>query len=193
MAFFFCDHNYPESLNPVNVLAALAVQLATQADEAFNVLDSYYEDLHPRNGIQKPLQTKRIIEVVQTMITHYERVYIAVDGLDECGASVAELLQSLKQLARGSHVNMALFSRDEADIREELSDYPCIEIAAHTEDLELYVLAQMENRKRLGRLAVRNPEFHEHIRHTLIEGANGMSVMRNPQFTAAQNSLTVTH
>lgn len=174
MAFFFCDYNYPESLNPVSILAALAVQLATQADEAFEVLDSYYEELHPQNGIEKPPETKRVIEVVQKMMNHYDRVYVAVDGLDECGSNVAELMQSLKQLARGSHVNMALFSRDEADIREELSDKPCIEIAAHTEDIELYVLAQMETRKRLGSLAVRNPELHEHIRHTLIDGANGM-------------------
>lgn len=174
MAFFFCDHNSPDSLNPVNVLAALAIQLAMQADEAFEVLDSYHEELHPHNGIQKPPEAKRMIQVVQKMINHYDRVYVAIDGLDECGSSVAELLQSLKQLARDSHVNMALFSRDEAEIREELSDNAYIEIAAHTEDLELYVLAQMETRKRLGRLAIRNPELHEHIRRTLVEGANGM-------------------
>lgn len=174
MAFFFCDYKYPESQKPVNILAALAVQLAKQADVAFETLESYHEELHPRNGIAKPPETKRMIEVVQSMINHYDRVYLAVDGLDECGQNVSEAIQTLKQLTQGSHVNMALFSRKEHDITEELSDSPHIEIAAHTEDLELYVLAQMESRRSLKNLAVKSPELHDHIRRTLIGGANGM-------------------
>lgn len=174
MAFFFCDYKYPESQNPVNLLSALAVQLATQADAAFEVLEAYHEELHPHNRVNKPPETKRMIEVVQAIINHYDRVYLAVDGLDECGSNVVEVIQSLKQLTQGSQVNMALFSRIEHDIIEELSESHRIEIAAHTEDLELYVLAQMESRKSLRNLAVKSPELHEHIRRTLIRGANGM-------------------
>lgn len=171
MAFFFCDYKYSEAQKPVNILAGLAVQLAKQADAAFEVLESYHQELHPHNRIAKPPELKRMIEVVQTMINHYDRVYIAVDGVDECGPYVAEVIQSLKQLTQGSQVNMALFSRPEPAIIKELSDSPRIEIAARTEDLELYVLAQMESRKRLGNLA---PELHEHIRRTLIGDAHGM-------------------
>lgn len=115
-----------------------------------------------------------MIEVVQKMTNHYDRAYLAIDGLDECGPNATEVIQSLKQLTQGIQVNMALFSRNEPDIAEELSDSHHIEIAAHTEDLELYVLAEMESRKRLGNLAVKNPDLHEHIRRTLIGGANGM-------------------
>lgn len=174
MAFFFCDYKYPESQKPVNILAALAVQLAKQADVAFKELESYHEELHPHNRIAKPPETKRLIEVVQSLISHYDRVYLAIDGLDECGPNAAEVIQSLMQLTQGSQVNMALFSRKEHDIIQELSDSPHIEIAAHTEDLELYVLAQMESRRSLKNLAVKSPELHEHISRTLIGGANGM-------------------
>lgn len=177
VAFFSCDYKNTESLNSVNILASLAVQLAKQADAAFEVLESYHEELHPLNGIARPPETKRMIETVQQIIGHYDRVYLAVDGLDECGSNVVEILQSLKQLTQASQVNMALFSRDEPDIAEELSDCPEIEIAAHTEDLELYVLAQMVARKTLGSLAVKNPDLHEHIHRTLVRGANGMSVL----------------
>lgn len=174
MAFFFCDHKYTDSQIPVNILASLAVQLAKQSDAAFSVLESYHEELHPVDRIAKPPETKRIVEVVQSIMKEYDRIYLAVDGIDECGSNVVEVLQSLKQLELGNQVNVALFSRDEPDIMEVLSDGPRIEIAAHTEDLELYVLAQMESRKRLGSLALRNPTLHEHICRTLIEGANGM-------------------
>lgn len=174
MAFFFCDHKSTESQKPVNILASLAVQLAKQADAAFALLESYYETLHPQNRIARPPEIEDIIQVVSEMINEYDCVYLAIDGIDECGSNMVNALQSLKQLEGDSQVNMALFSRNEPDIMEELSDSPRIEIAAHTEDLELYVLAQMESRKRLGSLAIRNPDLHEHIRHTLIEGANGM-------------------
>lgn len=174
MAFFFCDYKSTESQKPVNILAALAVQIAKQADAAFELLESYHEKLHPHNRIVRPPETKDMIKVVQRMIDEYERVYLVIDGIDECGSNVVEVLQSLKQLAESSQVNMALFSRKEPDIIEELSDSLRVEIAANTEDLELYVLSQMESRKKLGSLALKNPELHEHIRRTLIEGANGM-------------------
>lgn len=177
MAFFSCDYKNPESLDAVHILASLAVQLAKQADAAFEVLESYHGDLHPHNGIERPPETKRMIEIVQQIIGYYDRVYLAVDGLDECGSNVVEILQTLKQLTQGNQVNMALFSRDEPDIAEELSDCPEIEIAAHTEDLELYVLAQMVARKTLGSLAMKNPDLHDHIHRTLVQGANGMSVL----------------
>lgn len=178
MAFFFCDYKSTQSQESVNVLGALAVQLAKQADAAFELLESYYEELHPQNGIAKAPEIKGIIEVTQAMINEYDNVYLAIDGLDECGPKAVEVIRALNELAKGDQVTMALFSRNEPDIADELSDSLRIEIAAHTEDLELYVIAQMENRKRLKSLAVKNSELHEHILRTLIEGANGMLVWR---------------
>lgn len=125
----------------------------------------------------RPPETKDLIRVVQAMTEKYDRVYLAIDGLDECGSNVVEALQALKKVAKCRQVSAAFFSRNEPDIMEELGHTQRIEIAAHTEDLELYVLAQMEARKKLGNLAVRSPELHEHIRRTLVGGANGMSVV----------------
>ncbi|KAG8156758.1 hypothetical protein KVR01_013363 [Diaporthe batatas] len=174
VAFFFCDYKSAESQEPINVLGALAVQIAKQADAAFELLEAYYEELHPQNGMAKPPERKGMIKVIQAMINQYDSAYVAVDGLDECGSKAVEVIHALKELANGDQVTMALFSRYEPDIADELSDSLRIEIAAHTEDLELYVLAQMETRKRLASLAVRNAELHKHILRTLIQGANGM-------------------
>ena len=61
------------------------------------------------------------------------------------------------------------------DIREVLADdFSRIEIAAQTEDLELYVGAEMSQRKGLKELQVRNPQLDRDIRSTLINGAQGM-------------------
>lgn len=152
------------------------MQLAQQSDEAFELLESYYEALHPQNGLAKQPQTNGMVEVAQAMIKEYDGVYLVIDGLDECGPEAVEVIRALNQLAEGDQVTMALFSRNEPDIADELSESLHIEIAAHTEDIELYVLAQMDVRKRLGGLALKNAALHEYILRTLIQGANGMSV-----------------
>lgn len=176
VAFFFCNYNSTQSQEPVNVLGALAVQLAKQANAAFDVLESYYEQLHPENGIGRPPDTDGMIDVARVMIEEYDKVYLVIDGLDECGSRAVEVIQSLQQVqaAGDNQVAMALFSRNEPDIMDELADSTRIEIAAQTEDLELYVLSEMETRKNFRSLAVKNPELHKHILKTLIEGANGM-------------------
>lgn len=188
MAFFFCDYKSTQTHEPVNVLGAVAVQLAKQGDAAFELLESYYEELHPQNGIPRPPNTKGLVDVTRAMINEYDSVYLAIDGLDECGSKAVEVIQPLNELAKGDQVTMALFSRNESDIADELSDSLHVEIAAHTEDLELYVLAEMESRKRLSGLAVKNAELHEHIVRTLIQGANGMSVRNHaPEFKRSTN------
>jgi hypothetical protein len=52
-----------------------------------------------------------------------------------------------------------------------------MEIAAHTEDLELYVVAELESRQRKHgreRLRIRNPALKEDLKTILIERADGM-------------------
>lgn len=171
-----------ESQKPANILAALAVQLAKQGDAAFDLLESYYEELHPHNRMVRPPETTDMIKIVRSMVNEYDLVYLAIDGLEECGSNTIEVLRSIKQIVEYSPVNVALFSRNEPDIMEELADSQRVEVSAHTEDLELYVLAQMESRKKLGNLAVKNPELHDYIRRALIEGANGMSVVSHKRF-----------
>lgn len=176
VAFFFCDYKNEKSQETINMLSVLAAQLAQQSDEAFEALEAYYSTLHPEKSLHKEPSVGDLMEVVQQMAGIYGKVFIVIDGLDECGANVRPVLRSLKKLVQTSpSVSMALFSRDEPEVREELADgFEHVEIAAHTEDLELYVRAEMASRSQLGTLAVTNPTLDEEIRQALINGAKGM-------------------
>ncbi|RDW58346.1 hypothetical protein BP5796_12276 [Coleophoma crateriformis] len=175
IGYFFCDYKVPESQKTVNVLSALAVQLAKQATSAFKLLEAYYERLNPEHGLARNPEADELVKLVEKILSLYVHVYLVIDGLDECGEHVVEVVQSLKSLTTQPQTSIALFSRKEDDIRDELAaEYEPIEIAAHTEDLELYVLAEMEKRKSLKNLGLKHPDFHKHIRQTLVEGANGM-------------------
>ena len=178
VAFFFCDYKSERSQEVSNILSVLAAQLAQQSDEAFEVLEAYYTDLHPEKQLHKGPGVKGLLGVIQQMAKVYDKIFLVIDGLDECRTKVGDVLHSLKFIVQGSPtVSMALFSRDEAEIREELEEeFEHIEIAAHTEDLDLYVRAEMAKRSQLSKLAVKNPTLDLEIRESLIRGADGMYV-----------------
>ena len=92
----------------------------------------------------------------------------------------ADVVQSLASLATnsGSNIRALFLSRDEYDIREMLQqEFGHVKIAAHREDLELYVAAEIESRQRkVGReqLRIRSSGLKDHIIKSLVEGADGM-------------------
>lgn len=101
---------------------------------------------------------------------------IVVDGLDECGKDtsiVVELLSSLSK-SETSNVQTLFFSRDEIEIRETLTDYTPISIAADKGDLQLYVAAELAIRTERRKIHIKNPSIREHIMDRLVNGANGM-------------------
>ena len=176
VAYFFCDYKKQETQRAETIFGSLATQIALQNSTAMACLEEYYEKIHPQNELERPVKLDELVSVVQQMATNFEKAYIIVDALDECGREAADIANVLKWFAEGAHpVHLALFSREEEDIREVLADdFSRIEIAAQTEDLELYVGAEMSQRKGLKELQVRNPQLDRDIRSTLINGAQGM-------------------
>ena len=65
-------------------------------------------------------------------------------------------------------------SRNKVNIRGHMGGYRNIEIAAHTEDVALYVMAQIEERIRAKRLWLHDPRLKEEIIQALTKGAAGM-------------------
>ncbi len=114
------------------------------------------------------------------MASNFEDVSIIVDGLDECGTNTSEVVTLLVRLSfdQSSNTRSFFLSRDESEIRGPFSEeYNHLEIAARSEDLRLYVLAEIEARKyKFGRekLRIKSAELREHITKVLIEGAAGM-------------------
>ncbi|KAF6839174.1 ankyrin repeat protein [Colletotrichum plurivorum] len=176
VAFFYCDYKSNETKAFTNVLGALAVQLAEQSDAAFDLLEAYYDALIAGNGLKGAPDTKGLQKLISKITVLYDKVYIIIDGLDECDNNVAEVAAGLTELIESCPpVSMAIFSRNEQEIREELEeDFAHVEIVAHTDDLEIYVRAEMSKRKQLKKLAYRNPELSEEIKEKLVCSAQGM-------------------
>jgi hypothetical protein len=56
VCYAFCDYKNPNSCLPQNVIAALVVQLGLQGEDAFDYLETYYDELH--SDIKLPGQPK---------------------------------------------------------------------------------------------------------------------------------------
>ncbi|KAI1413171.1 ankyrin [Hypoxylon sp. FL1857] len=175
-AFFFCDYKDEDTHSPVNILSALAYQIAIQKEEAFLILEQCFGDLHPRHSLPRDPTVDGLERVIGQMIKLFDQVFIIVDGIDECGKHVVDILETLCFVSDDSeNVSIALLSRDEPDIRDRLEDdFFCERVAAHTEDITEYVTAEIEERIRVGRLRIDDLELKGEIMQGLIDGAAGM-------------------
>ncbi|QKD56720.2 ankyrin repeat-containing domain protein [Fusarium oxysporum Fo47] len=176
VCYAFCDYKNPHSCLPENVVAALAVQLGLQGEEAFDVLEEYFDMLHPDDKLPAQPKLEDLLELVQYMAEVYDKVFLVVDGVDECGSHVSRMADSLKAMAdKSENISVAIFSRKEEEIRERLEgEFEHIEVMAHTKDLEDYTLAEVSKRKVLKRMETTSPELYKDILDTLVQGAQGM-------------------
>ncbi|TEA16850.1 hypothetical protein C8034_v000857 [Colletotrichum sidae] len=177
-AFFFCDYKDTRTQVVENIFGALAYQLAIQKEDAYGLLERYYEELNPGKGLPKQSSRKGLEKLLGKMLEIYDHAYLIVDGLDECSGhkSTDEVVESLVGISEDSdNVSIALLSRDEYEIRELLeSDFTPIEIAAHKSDITEYVTAEIEERIRTRRLCIYGSDLKGEIIEELINGAKGM-------------------
>ncbi|KAI0191306.1 hypothetical protein F4808DRAFT_453693 [Astrocystis sublimbata] len=175
-AFFFCDYKNEASGSPVNVLGALASQLARQDEAAFNDLQEYYDSLHPSASLPRPLDSEELRDIIIKMSENFDQVLIVVDGLDECADRTDDVVMALLELSQfADRVTMALFSRQLVEISQRLeNDFKEIVIAAHTEDITLYVGAEIESRIAQGKLEFQEIGLKDEVKRRLVDKADGM-------------------
>ncbi|KAF5968268.1 ankyrin repeat [Fusarium coicis] len=159
-------------------LQLLLTSPKTAHESAYEILEAYHEELHPPNQLPGQLKVRRLIKVLHEMCEIFDRVYLIVDGLDECGNNTREAVDSLSKVSLGAakrNINMALLSRDELLIREKIEQhFHWIEIEAHTEDVQLYVASEVERLIHEKKLRLKDFNLKDEIITELVKGAKGM-------------------
>lgn len=178
VAYVFCTYRDPATHDPINILSTLAVQLAQQGEGAYGVLEAYYNDLHSDQSLPAKPTADALIGILNDICSTYSRVFLIIDGLDECGSQARANVRYLMKLARAQNheiINIALLSRDESFIRQQLEDsFHCIHLEAHTEDVQLYVASELDRRIDAKELRLRDITLKDHILTALVSGAKGM-------------------
>ncbi|KAH0428633.1 hypothetical protein CcaCcLH18_08899 [Colletotrichum camelliae] len=175
-AFFFCDYKEAKTQVIENILGALVYQLAIQKEDAYIMLERYYSELHPNNGLPKQPNRKGLQKLLRKILELFDHIYLIIDGLDECSESTDEVVESLSSISEDAdNVSIALLSRDEDEIRSRLEgEFTPIEIAAHKGDITEYVTAEIEERIRTEKLRIDSLDLKKDILEGLVDGAKGM-------------------
>ncbi|KAF9768497.1 hypothetical protein IL306_014207 [Fusarium sp. DS 682] len=179
VAYFFCTYRNERSQDPAVILSSLCMQLAMQSESAFRLLQEYHAQLYSSRHLSAQPTVEMLAQILHRICTCFTRVYILVDGLDECDNRVEASVECLAKLALsqgdGVVINTALLSRDEITIRRHLEkDFPHVEIEAHTEDLQLYVISELNERIASKQLRLRDQSLKDLIITRLVREAKGM-------------------
>ncbi|KAM7221275.1 hypothetical protein V8F06_003450 [Rhypophila decipiens] len=177
IAFFFCEYKDQRSQDPLSILQTMAPQLALQNQAAYSLLEEYHKALQPLQGLGSSMSLWRMKEILGQMVSCFKKVYMIIDGLDECGDNAAEVAGTLTSLMDDddSAISLSILSRDEYQIREVLQDrFERVEISAHREDVRLYVATEITSRIQQGRLRLRNMALKDEILHALVVENGGM-------------------
>ncbi|KAM6532709.1 hypothetical protein FALCPG4_005760 [Fusarium falciforme] len=177
LAYFFCTYRDEITQEPTSILSSLCSQLARQGENAFEILKEYHDELTSERQLQAAT-SKKLIQVLRRMCSSFDRVYLIVDGLDECAQQVEDCVESLAALLpspQDETLNLALLSRDEISIREIVGDqFQNVEIEAHTEDIDRYVAHELDQRIASRKLRLKGLALKDKIRKRLVDGAKGM-------------------
>ena len=175
-AYFYCDYKDVKTQDPANILGSLAKQLILQSERCFKESEAFYEVHHSGKQVYASYRPDELRDLILQMSSIFNQTMIVVDGLDECGKDTTTVVELLSSFSKSeiSSVQTLFFSRDEIEIREALTDYTPLSIAADKVDLQLYVAAELGNRMKSRRLHINNKSIREHIMDRLVNGANGM-------------------
>ncbi|KAK3367752.1 hypothetical protein B0H63DRAFT_455822 [Podospora didyma] len=171
------------SHDTATILGALASQIARQNDEAFALLQEYYDQLHPTDKLPRSPDIKELVSLLKLMSCEFFKTFIIVDALDEYGdkLQMANVVHTLKSLVLPvghmqkddtpltGMINLTLVSRDKDPIRNQLeNNFMQMKVEAHAEDLQIYTAAEVDNRIRNQLLRINKPGHKDEIIDYLV-------------------------
>jgi hypothetical protein len=158
-----------------------SAQLGRQNEEAFGVLQKYYDSIQGstrQGGLHQASSAAEIVDLIKTQIGFFEVSSIILDGLDECGDNIADVLELwIRIISEGTGVVRTVVASRELDMiqrRLVKLQYHSISIAAQRTDLRLFVAAELEIRSKRDTAWVGDDDLKDHIMKKLVEGADGM-------------------
>jgi hypothetical protein len=172
-AYFYCRYNDPQSQNPIFILGSLIAQLCQQDSGALEDALVFYSSHNASGKLATTPSVEELDALLRRISIRFQQVSLLVDGLDEIGAAISidrsEITKVLSNLHKASsHIRTIIFSRAEADIKDNMIDFTSVSIAARSSDLQLYVAAKIPE------LQIKDSNLKAEVLDALVNGAEGM-------------------
>ncbi|KAJ7265516.1 hypothetical protein C8J57DRAFT_389721 [Mycena rebaudengoi] len=171
--YTFCEFRNQQSINPGAILCTLFSELLRAYPG--RITPDFDDLVREERKKQTPPQTvARLLDLIRRAVLRFTRVYLVLDGLDEC-ESRSELLELLPTLASDDGLHIFVASRQEVEIREAFPNADIISLETQTDDVDgdikLHINHELEHRRQLARLP---KELKDEIQVTLESKASGM-------------------
>ncbi|PSN61088.1 hypothetical protein BS50DRAFT_652779 [Corynespora cassiicola Philippines] len=169
VVYAYCNYKGRADQTASSLLAAMLKQLVQDQPSMAEPLYS----MHNHHEIQKTRPSlEEILGALQSVLAHYQRVYVVIDALDECVHDVRdELLSKLRHVQSKTDVRVMATSRFIPDIVEQFSGMPELEVRADAADVKRYVVGQT---RRLPRCVQRDDKLQQLVQDEIVKAVDGM-------------------
>ncbi|KAI9871159.1 MAG: hypothetical protein M1830_003253, partial [Pleopsidium flavum] len=176
IAYYYCDFSDPKSLDARNILGTIIRQLLNKIIIPLDLkqqLDQLY-----RPGIRAAANDE-LLAILVAVVKHFSKVYIFVDGLDECRKeerfSVLSMINQLTQ-SECTAVKILITSQEVADVSTSLKGHPRLQISVdkNSSDIASFIEETIKANIKSGALVVHDPSLELNIISALVDGAQGM-------------------
>ena len=136
--------------------------------DSVEIIYDQYRDRQTRPSLDE------ILEILNSVISMYSRIYIIVDAVDECQSSEGyrpRFLASILSVQAKTGANLLVTSRPIPDIIQEFKGCLSLEILAHDEDIRKYLNNHMS---RLPTFVSSRPKLQDEISTEIVKAAEGM-------------------
>ncbi|KAJ7575473.1 hypothetical protein C8J56DRAFT_801245 [Mycena floridula] len=187
----YCDYRRQGEQTPIQLLGSILKQLVQQHPVLSDHLLMLHNTCLSRGA--HPSITE-LFAALQAEVLLYSQVYIVVDALDESSESNQARELFFSPDAQGiwslpDHVHLLITSRDIPTISQKFHSMPKIYIAAHNEDLEIYINHRIATDNKLKRLVKEDMKLAAEIIDQVILKAAGMFLQARLHLDALASQL----
>jgi ankyrin repeat protein len=173
VAYFFCRHDIPGSLQARTILGSLVRQLlCTVPDIA--ILSKSCEDTHATGD------TEKVLELLFQGFPSDLKAYFVLDGLDECDNKEKDIIvQAVQKMQAKLKVLVCASFRVEPNnglqsITNQLLATRVISVPDNNPDIEAFIETDLERCLRQDLLVIGDPALILDIQDALLKGSQGM-------------------
>lgn len=179
LLYFFCDHRDPSKQSFQDLLHAVVKQLLNANPDCFRDAQArYHEATGAVDGETKAAQrlsTADYMDLIKQMCSHWMRVNLVVDALDEC-VNLSEFVDGLSELSK-SNIRLLMTSRHDLSSRQAISQIArsSMSLVEHmATDIDAYLREEIATRLATGSLKLRDSSLAGQIVVAVKMKANGL-------------------
>jgi hypothetical protein len=171
VAWIYCDYKHTHVQTPVNLIAGLWRVLLDRNAPSQDAKNLYQR--HADHGTSPRLP--EMLELLQSEVSRYSRVFVVVDALDEClgdnhtGITLVRELEALRPT-----VNLMVTARSLKIIQRDFETAATLEIIASADDIRNYVANRISEEPRLSLRVSEDAALREDIIRAVLETSTGM-------------------